>query len=547
MSVLRESRDSLVAMLEAFVHDPLISWRLLGARQNQASQQSTSATPVQPAAQSAAQPPAETSARPVVPFVAAMPPTMERTPIPPRVPSPVPEETTTSGDGNRLIPLDPPQQQQPPPTPQLRPVNPGKQHIRSDRLAPQRAFGNPSSTAAAPHANGVNNIAGNSDHNSTAVGGGRGALQVVPGAAGPSSSSNEVGAKYSDPYADDFNAYAERGSSGGGSGLALHPIRSHRSSSLSRPLNLGGMTPLQPVPEIGRGRRESEGDSDGADHDEHGEQRGAKELSQARGGTVGDNGREYVGEQGREHQDEDVKWVGRQATHTSRVEPRQENDMDNRNQEMGLPPRHTRGDIDSDTFDSIDQSEEKEEEDEGEEEDLEELRPCQSMSAVRPTPSAAMDMRRPRSSSMSIQGEEAARGGGMGVVGSVGVNAGEGAGEGEGKTEAEEDEEEEMLAVAAAAAAAARPGSLIRPNNSLLHQNSSFCPSMYPKILALSNRSLGGTFSTRFVQVSLVGGLVSVGPCDCFIFVALTLFKCFRCTGNSSSLLSLFLRRKGFI
>jgi len=30
MSVLRDNRDSLVAMLEAFVYDPLISWRLLG-------------------------------------------------------------------------------------------------------------------------------------------------------------------------------------------------------------------------------------------------------------------------------------------------------------------------------------------------------------------------------------------------------------------------------------------------------------------------------------------------------------------------------------
>jgi phosphatidylinositol kinase/protein kinase (PI-3 family) len=30
MAVLRESRDSLVAMLEAFVYDPLISWRLVG-------------------------------------------------------------------------------------------------------------------------------------------------------------------------------------------------------------------------------------------------------------------------------------------------------------------------------------------------------------------------------------------------------------------------------------------------------------------------------------------------------------------------------------
>ena len=30
MTVLRDNRDSLVAMLEAFVYDPLISWRLLG-------------------------------------------------------------------------------------------------------------------------------------------------------------------------------------------------------------------------------------------------------------------------------------------------------------------------------------------------------------------------------------------------------------------------------------------------------------------------------------------------------------------------------------
>ncbi len=30
MTVLRESRDTLVAMLEAFVYDPLISWRLIG-------------------------------------------------------------------------------------------------------------------------------------------------------------------------------------------------------------------------------------------------------------------------------------------------------------------------------------------------------------------------------------------------------------------------------------------------------------------------------------------------------------------------------------
>ena len=29
MRVLRSNRDSVMAMLEAFVHDPLINWRLL--------------------------------------------------------------------------------------------------------------------------------------------------------------------------------------------------------------------------------------------------------------------------------------------------------------------------------------------------------------------------------------------------------------------------------------------------------------------------------------------------------------------------------------
>ncbi len=36
MTVLRDNRDSLIAMLEAFVHDPLISWRLLGVHGNEA-------------------------------------------------------------------------------------------------------------------------------------------------------------------------------------------------------------------------------------------------------------------------------------------------------------------------------------------------------------------------------------------------------------------------------------------------------------------------------------------------------------------------------
>lgn len=37
MSVLRDNKDSLMAMLEAFVHDPLISWRLLAQPRMSAS------------------------------------------------------------------------------------------------------------------------------------------------------------------------------------------------------------------------------------------------------------------------------------------------------------------------------------------------------------------------------------------------------------------------------------------------------------------------------------------------------------------------------
>lgn len=34
MHILRENRDSVMAMLEAFVHDPLISWRLVASSGN---------------------------------------------------------------------------------------------------------------------------------------------------------------------------------------------------------------------------------------------------------------------------------------------------------------------------------------------------------------------------------------------------------------------------------------------------------------------------------------------------------------------------------
>lgn len=37
MSILRKNRDSVMAMLEAFVYDPLISWRLLGQNDDDAN------------------------------------------------------------------------------------------------------------------------------------------------------------------------------------------------------------------------------------------------------------------------------------------------------------------------------------------------------------------------------------------------------------------------------------------------------------------------------------------------------------------------------
>lgn len=46
MRVLRDNRDSLLSMLEAFIHDPLISWRLLGAAEPELSRRSTLSAPV---------------------------------------------------------------------------------------------------------------------------------------------------------------------------------------------------------------------------------------------------------------------------------------------------------------------------------------------------------------------------------------------------------------------------------------------------------------------------------------------------------------------
>lgn len=41
MRVLRSNKDSVMAMLEAFVHDPLINWRLLNTTTDTAVDSST--------------------------------------------------------------------------------------------------------------------------------------------------------------------------------------------------------------------------------------------------------------------------------------------------------------------------------------------------------------------------------------------------------------------------------------------------------------------------------------------------------------------------
>jgi FKBP12-rapamycin complex-associated protein len=92
MAVLRNNKDSVMAMLEAFVHDPLINWRLLhttdaGALAAQAAQPTTPLPPpppAQPAAAEAAPPPpsggtpaAVTPPPSQVPALPPLPPTVE--------------------------------------------------------------------------------------------------------------------------------------------------------------------------------------------------------------------------------------------------------------------------------------------------------------------------------------------------------------------------------------------------------------------------------------------------------------------------------------
>lgn len=158
MSVLRESRDSLVAMLEAFVHDPLVSWKLLGTQTRQGSQQDgDAAMNINPDHSNNASSnhhlftsegglapigsPAQVQPQPQ-PHLDMENPTLERIPMQ-RVPSPVPGVLPRAGpaggggggggNGAAMAPGDRPApnlKPPPPRTPRLGPMNAGQRGNR---------------------------------------------------------------------------------------------------------------------------------------------------------------------------------------------------------------------------------------------------------------------------------------------------------------------------------------------------------------------------------------------------------------------------------
>ena len=294
MSVLRESRDSLVAMLEAFVHDPLISWRLLGTQGRQ--EESNSAT------LSTAGTAAATAAATAVPSTGGggggaggggaggvggvggsgggggggagggagvtVSANMTRSGVPHRVSSPVPGDG--GGDTQRFPPSTnaPPQAAQPPPTPRLGPVNPDQRSNDGGRLAPQEAVSN----GGLPTGYGGTTIARAGPGPASAEGNDweRAATSAAVAAAAAAARTASVQGAVSAGQAEEGgrhgsgNPYPGRFRAGSGVRAAMPTsLRVGRTaSSVSRPPTLAGMTPLQPVPEVGRGWRESDADSD---------------------------------------------------------------------------------------------------------------------------------------------------------------------------------------------------------------------------------------------------------------------------------------------
>lgn len=524
MSVLRESRDSLVAMLEAFVHDPLFSWRLLGTQGRQ-DEEAGRRSSVSGAPPSGAQPPQATTA-------GGARKSMERIAVPRRVSSPV------RGGENQQAEKPPsvssgPQGQQPPPTPRLGPTNLG-----------QRGATGGGVEATGPHGGRVAVAA-------PAVTVTAAPPLPQPPAAAVSDAAAAVAAAYGSNAGDgSWNAagrgvgvvgqtgdgvrYGDAGEYGGrtGAGVAPPPVRGLRVSSLPRPLTLAGMTPLQPVPEFGgRGYEESEeeSESDGLDarrqraktSEGQGHAGGAHQApgvvhetnpdlgAKAEGGyaLVGGSQGGGVAPGGVGGSPPDpVGMVGtvvipaggkaRPPTPDRLEDPNM--DLSERfadsNEQRSAPSEGVEdGDMSSGGEDS--------EPTQGDDDDLGRMpsRPDAGAShAKRPPASAAMDMRGLRSLSVSIKGAES--------------KMADGGADAEGRNEKDdEEEEEEIMALAAAVAEAAEavaaaaegavPQSGRQRSNSLLQQSSSFRPHMHLQIQALSNRHKGtytGTFSARY-------------------------------------------------
>ena len=475
MSVLRESRESLVAMLEAFVHDPLISWRLLGTEtlQDEASRHSGNGGPPPPPDAPPLPPPPRQQ-------------NLERIALQPRVSSP--RASQPSGRPFGAGTNAPPQAAQAPPAPpRLAPVNAG------DR------------------GNGLDDAARNPPQ--------YGATSEVD-SGGVLGTGMAVGAAPIHGASSGASGYVERV---GTSGLNVPPplppplSRNHRTGpSVTRSLTLAGMTPLQPVPEFGQGRRESDAESDATEEtgpDESRPQSGYAEARSVSNGAYdgtcalkgvaaekgwghhandkvgGDNVGNATAPNGRA----DLSTAGAVALRTqgeqmpsSRYRPQASTVNGADHVTLGNAARALDDTPGSGRTDRIGSQ--------GEEQWGKRNRVinggCQvddGNVSVRlcMTTSAAVDVRRPRSASISVKGE----GAGWGVTGGE-----EDTGYGRANHVDDEEEEERLARAAAIAAATIRDASMPQSErqrkNSLLQQSSSFKPNMHLQMQALSNQAL---------------------------------------------------------
>ena len=330
MSVLRESRESLVAMLEAFVHDPLISWRLLGdegkaeseaaAARHSASTAGGAAPQQPPAAAAAAAAAAATQGGAAMPGGVGVPPSMDHGPLQPHlVPAAAGQQQPQQQqqqqqqqpfmmNTNALpqLPFAMPAQgpgvggggggggAQPPPTPRIGPVNglgpqaqlPRQQHHQPPPPPP------PPPPQQQPDAN---NLGGLLQHPFAPAGAGVGAAA----AAAPANDLSDAAAHQGGYLA--AGVHDSGGRIGGGVGGLMPPpparvgiTRVGPSSVSYRPLS------LQPVPEFG-GRSGRRTESDATDGDSgsnagtedgygYGTVAGESRASQVSGGGGGGGG-----------------------------------------------------------------------------------------------------------------------------------------------------------------------------------------------------------------------------------------------------------------